>query len=270
MSLGIVIKAPEGLVLAAESRVTLTATPPAGPPVNVGYDNATKLLSFSSPHDGIGVVTYGAAAIGLRTAHSFIPELEAALQKEKLSVTDFARALSDFYMQQWNAVMPADYAGPSMTFVVSGYDDGEPYGTVCVLDIPANPQPREQHPGAEFGITWGGQRDVVDRLIQGFDARLPDVVAESLSLEQAQTDALRQALQQFQMAIPLPAMPLQDCVDLAIFFIRTTIDAQALTVGIRGCGGPIDVAIIRRREGMTFVQQKRISGEFGAGTWMQG
>jgi hypothetical protein len=63
------------------------------------------------------------------------------------------------------------------------------------------------------------------------------------------------------MNIPLEAMPLQDCVDLAIFFIRTTIDAQKLTVGIRGCGGPIDVATITRREGLKFIPQKKVYGE---------
>jgi hypothetical protein len=56
-------------------------------------------------------------------------------------------------------------------------------------------------------------------------------------------------------------MPLQDCVDVAIFFIRTTISAQKLTVGLRGVGGPIDVAIITQKDGLQFVQQKKIHGE---------
>lgn len=63
------------------------------------------------------------------------------------------------------------------------------------------------------------------------------------------------------MPIPLQAMPLQDCVDLAIFFIRTTAEAQRLTFGIRGVGGPIDVATITRREGLRFVQRKKVVGE---------
>jgi len=63
------------------------------------------------------------------------------------------------------------------------------------------------------------------------------------------------------MQIPLLAMPLQDCVDLALFFIQTTIAAQRLTVGLRGCGGPIDVATITRREGVHYIQKKQIVGE---------
>jgi len=60
MSLGIVIKVPEGLVLAAESRVTLGAqlnTPRGTQQIPVFFDNAMKLLSFSEPNISIGVVT---------------------------------------------------------------------------------------------------------------------------------------------------------------------------------------------------------------------
>lgn len=83
MSLGVVIKGPEGVVLSSGSRVTLTATREDSPPIPVNFDNATKLLSFSEPHTFLGTVTYGTAVIGLRTSHSFIPEFEIALEGKK-------------------------------------------------------------------------------------------------------------------------------------------------------------------------------------------
>jgi hypothetical protein len=265
MSLGIVIKGPEGLVLAAESRVTIGAQLPEGQQVHVNFDNATKLLSFGRPNESVGAVTYGLAAIGLRTAHSFVPEFEASLPKERLTVQDFAKHLSNFFAGQWNTAMPQDYSGPNMTFVVGGFDEGAPYGSVFLFEIPKNPDPVEQQPGpGQFGITWGGQREFVDRLIQGFDHRLPDIVASALHLDAEQRQSLKQPLEALQMRIPLPAMPLQDCVDLAIFFIRTTITALKLTVGVRGCGGPIDVATITEREGLRFVQRKEIVGEIAS------
>jgi len=263
MSLGIVIKGPEGIVLAAESRVTLTATPLGAPPIHISYDNAAKLLSFSPPNASIGAVTYGQAAIGLRTAHSFAPEFEGSLPSARLTVHDFASRLSAFFLSQWQASVPAEYGGPNMTFVVAGFNQDEPYGRVYLIDIPRSPAPLEQTTSPDFGITWGGQREFVDRLIQGYDFRLPDVATATLQLTPDRRQALLAALQPLQMALPLQAMPLQDCVDLALFFIRTTISAQRLTVGIRGCGGPIDVATITRREGLRFVQRKEIIGEYG-------
>ena len=74
MSLGVVIKGTEGLVLAADSRVTLEAQRLGRASFPVNFDNASKLLSFSKPHNFVGAVTYGLAVIGKRTAHSFIPE----------------------------------------------------------------------------------------------------------------------------------------------------------------------------------------------------
>lgn len=266
MSLGIVIKGPEGLVLAAESRVTLTAQLPQGQSLHVNFDHATKLLAFASPHNYVGSVTYGQAAIGqqaLRTAASYIPEFEASLPQNHLPVVDFAQHLSDFFLQQWQANMPANYSGSDMTFVVGGFDDGAAYGRVFQFGIPSASTPVEMNPDPEFGITWGGQHEIMSRLLTGYDPSLPGKVAQALNLQPAQIATLQQVLNGLQLPIPVTVLALQDCVDLAIFCGRTTIAAQKLIVTIRGVGGPIDVATITRQNGLTFVQREQIVGEPG-------
>ena len=266
MSLGIVVKGPEGLVLAAESRVTITVSPTVPTPqaqvIPVNFDNAVKLLSFSEPNTAVGAVTYGQGAIGMRTAYSFIPEFEEELPQDRLSIKDFSAHLSKFFADQWRMTAQTNYQGPDMMFVVAGFDIGEPYGRVYKFGIPSSPTPIEQQPSLQdFGITWGGTQTFVDRLMQGFDSQLLGTITTALKLQPEQVQPLAQALQQLQMPIPLQAMALQDCVDLAIFFIRTTIAAQRLTLGLRDCGGPIDVATITRREGLQFVQRKQLVGE---------
>lgn len=92
MSLAVVVKGTEGLVLAADTRITVTAQRKDNPaPIIVNYDNATKLLNFSTPHNWVGAVTYGESLIGTRTAHSFVPELEPKLCGERHTVLDYAR-----------------------------------------------------------------------------------------------------------------------------------------------------------------------------------
>jgi hypothetical protein len=261
MSLGIVIKSPEGIVLAAESRVTLTINGAQGQPSHfVNYDNATKLFSFCSPHNHVGVVTYGLAAIGQRTAHSFVPEFESTLPAERLNVFNLAQRISQFYMDQWRLVMPANYNGPNMTFLVAGFNEGEPYGRVYTMDLPRNTEPTEQQANInEFGISWGGQREIVDRLMQGFDERLIPLIAREFSFNPEQQQHLKTILiQNLQLPLPLNVMALQDCVNLALLFLRTTIEAQELTVGVRGCGGPIELAIIKRQEAFTYIKHKSI------------
>ncbi len=265
MSLGVVIKGPEGIVLAADSRVTLEAQKKDSRPIPVNYDNATKLLSFSKPHNYVGVVTYGQAVIGLRTAHSFVPEFEQTVLEgqERLKINEYATKLSRFFMDRWEETVKGDYPGPNMTFVVGGYDIGEAYGRVLRFEIPGQPEPKPEAAMEKgFGMTWGGQLEVASRLIHGFDPVLMNIVAEKVNLNEEQAKQLHQELiSNLQYPIPYQVLPLQDCVDLAIFLVRTTMSAQQLAIAVRGVGGPIDVAIITRTKGLEYVQQKEIHGE---------
>lgn len=283
MSLGIAFKGPEGLVLAADSRVTLLAQIQGGlvPPgtqvvMPATFDNATKLLSVPSQKH-VAAITYGAGAIGLqapRTAASFMPEFDFNLTQEtksRLTVEDFAKELSAFFAAQWTtAGMPAAGTAAAqnqdMVFIVAGYDDEKaPYGRIYEVKIPSSPTPIELLSGGQFGAAWGGQRELTDRLLQGFDPQLPMLVQQHLNVpvadQQAAAAALSAALST-KLTIPIPwqFLPLQDCVDLSIFLLRTTITLQKWTVGIRGVGGAIDLATITRT-GFSPIQQKRISGE---------
>ena len=268
MSLGIAFKGPEGIVLAADSRVTLTAEMQRGEEKMVfpaTFDNATKLLHITG-QDYIGVVTYGLGAIGQqesRTAHSFLPELEGEFVKgavPRLSVREFAERFSEFFMRQWINKMPKDYSGPDMVFLVGGFDQDAIYGRVYKIEIPRNPAPEEQTPN-QFGVIWGGQLEYTTRLIKGFDPQLPSIAQGFLKLTDEQKTALQQHLEGILSApIPYPFLPLQDCVDLSVFLIRTTMDIQTWIVGVRGVGGAIDVATITRTEGFKPVQQKAIVG----------
>ena len=230
------------------------------------YDNATKLLQLSGIRN-VGVVTYGIGAIGQkepRTAHSFLPELEEELSKEEigqLSVEDFAKRFSDFFMAQWKAKMPAEYSGPDMVFLIGGFDEGAAYGKVYKVAIPSNPTPEEQSAN-QFGVTWGGQLEYTNRLIKGFDPQLPVIAKTFLNLTDEQQVALEKHLEGALSAkIPYPFLPLQDCVNLSIFLIRTTMELQNWIVGVRGVGGAIDVATITRTDGFTPVQRKIIIGQ---------
>jgi len=149
-----------------------------------------------------------------------------------------------------------------MVFLVGGYDEGAAYGRVFEVAIPRAAEPVEKNAGEQFGITWGGQQEYVNRLIHGFDSKLLALLQEDPGLDEDVVGRVQAKLAQLSMPIPLLAMPLQDVVDLAIFFVRTTITAQTLSFGLRGCGGPIDVATVTR-SGLSFIQRKQIQGESG-------
>jgi hypothetical protein len=264
LSLGIAFKGPEGIVLAADSRVTLTG-PATGSNLllQAHYDSATKLLK-AKEHDNVGAVTYGLGALGgrqPRTAHSYLPEFETELASERrLSVEEFATRLGDFFGRQWSAAdTPAE--AEAMVFLVGGFDEGDAYGRVFEVSIPNSPAPVEKSVD-DFGITFGGQHEIAGRLLGGYDPRLEALMTENVHLNAAQTTNFRQnVLPNLAMPIPYQFLPLQDCVDLAIFLIKTTSTLQRWTTGVRGVGGAIDVATITRTDGYSAVQEKRIVGD---------
>lgn len=264
MSLGVVVKGPEGLVLATDTRVTLTAQRTGAPaPLIVNYDSATKILNFGKPHSWIGAVTYGDALIGTRTAHSFVPELELELCEKRYTVLEYAQHLSGFFMKRWqDGGLPSNVPpGRGMSFIVGGYDQELPYGAVFLFNIPQAPDPEPRNED-EFGMTWGGQLEIVNRIIHGYDPALLPLLCDRLKVAESDMRALEDVIRpRFEYTVPYEVLPLQDCVDLAIFLVRTTINAQNLSVGVRGVGGTIEVATITRMDGLKWIQRKEIHGE---------
>ncbi len=271
MSLAIAFKGPEGIVLAADSRVTLNAVV-IGPNqqqaiLPATFDNASKLLHLpSQPH--IGAITYGLGALGtqhdVRTAHSLLPEFAAELETQlrehgsedddtdqpKISVREFAVRLGDFYKKQYDERMAGTAAGPDMTFLVGGFDTGEAYGRLYEVGVPSSPVPKEWHAGSSFGAVWGGQHDIVDRVLNGFDQNLLMALKAHLELTDDQMQGLIKYLgPRTGIKIPYQFLALQDCIDLLTLMIRTTIDLQNWIVDVRGVGGAIDVATITRTDG---------------------
>jgi hypothetical protein len=263
MSLAVVIKGPEGLVLAADSRVTLLGKR-GNQAFAVNYDNATKLLTFEG-QTHIAAVTYGAAVIGARTAHSFIPEFEVRENlKQRLNVEEFCRELRSFFKERWDSAVTGagPYVGPEMTFVVAGYDEGDAYGKVFVFGVPRTEiQPRNAD---NFGMTWGGQLELASRMIHGFDPALPGIIERILGLtENEQKVKLQEALKQLEFPIPYQVLPLQDSINLAISMLRSTITFQSLGAGVRSVGGPLEVAVVTRVKGVQYIQKKELRGEQG-------
>jgi hypothetical protein len=267
MSLGIVFKGPEGIVLAADSRVTLMAQVPGGPLLPSTFDNTTKLLRING-QDYVGVVTYGLGAIGQnnpRTAHSYIPEFEASIKKSRLKVGKVAKRLGKFFMQRWKdqgMPKPEEWSGqPDMVFLLGGYDKGEAYGRVYEVGIPSRPNPKEWHT-SDFGPVWGGQQEFVGRLIHGYDPQLIPVVQKCLGLSEEQVGLLRKELSNIEAKIPYQFLPLQDCINLSTLLVRTTIEMQSFYVGLRGVGGNIDVAAITKTGGFQPIKEKDVAKLF--------
>ena len=255
MSLGVAIAGPEGVVIASDTRVTLTAQPdPNRSPISVNYDNSHKLLTFGEIHNHVAAAVQGQATINGRTIHGWMPEFLHELPAGPLPVGEYAVLLQNFFL---NRAAGTPDANRVVEFIVGGVSPGDRYGEI---HRSTNMAGSAYSAVRDFGMSWGGQTNIVSRLVNGYDPAMPNAIANEfpdLKLEE-----VMKTLGQFKsISFPWESLPLQDCVDLATFFIRTTMAAQRLSVGLRGVGGMVEIVVITPADGLQWLQRLELRGD---------
>jgi proteasome subunit B (beta)-like protein len=266
MTIVVGVAAPDGLILAGDSRTTLTD----GSRHRIVSDNAQKVFPIC---DTIGVATYGQSGIGAQTIAGLMDEFVAHLGADaSRDGESIAKELGAFFDARFRAATPEEIVrqweesgGFPLGFLVAGYDqDG--IGRVREVSIPgpAVGVVQPEITTTTLGVAWRGQTDVVRRLVLGFDwdlfaaggHKLPDECVEPVKNLQ------------YQLLYPIT---MQDAVDFSTFLIRTTIDMQRFSDGtlgnpgdLPGCGGPLRVLAITR-EGTRWVAQQELSAATASG-----
>lgn len=250
MSIVVAVKGPSGLALAADSRRTVfVGSDPQqseGPWHYLTWDGDEKVFGFSPPHSHIGLLLYGVMRQAFEPTSLLVAEVESRLPERRLSVLEYAR-----HGREVLAARAARADGSLLPFqmhaIVAGYDE-DGTARVYTVEFPGDGAPVEQHTGG-LGITYGGMRELIDRLLAGYDSALLEAGA---ALDSAKDlDALH-------LPIALSTMSIKDSVELAMFLVRTTIEGTRFLgpYGLQGVGGPIDAATITPEEGFRFAALK--------------
>lgn len=238
MSLVITLYVREGIVMAADSRLSLTVTSASalGQPVQqlgVGQSDAAAKL-FLAPGN-IGISTYGAADIAGVPISGYIESfIESSLSSSSVAVDQVPSLLLAHFQ-----AMPIV---PATQFHVAGYkaSNGQLDQHVWQVNIQAGSVTQLNPPGQQ-GATWGGEADILARLIQ--------------QLGTLDANGNFQGLPTFK--IPWQFFTLQDAIDFSVYAIRTTIDTLRFQPRAKTVGGPIDVLVIKPTEAV-WVQRKSL------------
>lgn len=261
MTLIVTCKGPEGLALAADSRATAMVTMDSGQQNVLYMDTATKLFSLTGqPY--VGLLAWGEYFFGNgQSISGCIPDLEAKLAERsggrRLTVAEVTGEVSAFFAEQWRTHAQPAGNGP-MWFQVAGFDEGDTQGKRYQVGIPDQPTPEQF--ADNVGITWGGQSELVARLMNGVDPAAPEIAKSELTLSDDQVGRVDSRWHN-ELALRLrpDGLPLQSCVDLAVYLVTMTIAALSFTYGrIQGVGGPVDVATITQANGFQWVGRKQI------------
>ena len=233
MSLVVTVYVPSGIVMAADSRMTVLRSEEReedGQKVRMQQqivlsDNAYKVVALSTI--GAGISVYDAGVINNQPVDSHVHRFEEeAITPEDDVVSCSEKFLSFFQANYPNVPVGFHVAGyrlekrASVPFVLVGHTTKQE----GVRRVNVNDQGKVQ-----YGILRSGDIQVVNRLIE-------------------------------KTQLPLfAAMPLQDAVDYAVHLIRTTIDTMRFEPRFPGVGGAIDVLAVTPTE-MRWVQRKELRG----------
>ncbi len=239
MSLVIATFVPEGIVMASDSRQSLTiqGTDPTGKSFNletINSDSVTK--TFLLDQQKVGISNHGQDLLGGVPTASHIKKFsEESLAKED-TVDIVAQKLLDYFTQH--------FPGVDAGFHVAGYkqEGKQMIPHVYSMSVANKSSERKNikaDGSASFGATWSGQIDVLTGIIQ--PSLLPGPNGSVQAVQKA--------------PIIWDAMALQDAIDFSVYAIRTTIDTIRFQARPKNVGGPIDVLVITH-EKASWIQKK--------------
>lgn len=238
MSFIITIHTYEGVVMAADSRLTLnTKVPVAGGTrdLSIQFSNATRKL-FSTRR-GVGISTCGDAGIKGNPIAGYL--MQFALEHPTDEPEQLARKLTPF-LKVLNPSLDA-------TFHVSGYDNAGVQYVARVFTFDGSVRPIDT---SIQGVIWNGELDVMQRLLnEVWEADASGMPAGKLP----------------RYTIPWNYFSLQDAVDFAKFAMETTIGAIRFQDRPKTVGGPVDVLVLKRNGG-EWIQRKSLGYRSGRTT----
>jgi hypothetical protein len=249
MSFVITVYVPEAIVMASDSRqsITITGQTPDGrkmPPVETVASDFTY-KTFLLKKQRVGISVYGNSLLGKVQMESHIKRLE----EEKLSEGDSVDKVVDKLTSYFKERFPdADTA-----FHIAGFKKEKgasiPHVYAChvgkkeINRVNFNPSVNQ----VMYGCSWGGQSDIISTILKPYQILGPD-----------------------NKPIPAPRFPIiydsmnvQDAVDFAVYGVRTTIDTMKFQARVKNVGGSIDVLLLMPEE-EKWIQKKELHAGISA------
>jgi hypothetical protein len=278
MSIAVLIGVHDGLVLAADSASTLmiSTAPDVAGVANV-YDNANKIFNLYKGKP-IGCIAYGAGSIGSSSVATLIKDLRVRLRDpdsakalgfdpEKFTMEQVAKIVADFLGKECSQQNPAAQINLNIGLLVGGYSSEASLGERWGIEIQAGKakDPQLLQSPDEAGISWGGQGEVIHRIVLGFSPGLFEVLASVAGPTPSSPPPTAGQLQQqlnplllgrLQVGLAFAPMPIQDAIELGRFLVHATVMFSRFSPGPQVVGGPIEIATITKHEGFKWISRK--------------
>lgn len=283
MSIVVCCNLPDGIILGADSAVTIGRSVPQQDgslrhEVIKVFTGGEKIypLGREMPKNRFAIASYGLAALEQRTIQSWVREFSSTLgagmpqqADGKSAVYGVAKKAREWFRGKYDdLVLPAlakerklplegipPEQQPSLGLVVAGYDvlGSERRGEVWQVQVPevgGEPGPWQRRGLRNFGVDWFGITPPITRLILGFDPGLVDAMIDYFvkrhgvqMSEQAQGE-VRKILGGAEYRIPYGQMPLEEGIRHVESLLDVVIEVAAFAPGPQVCDRPTRIAVL--------------------------
>jgi hypothetical protein len=152
-------------------------------------------------------------------------------------------------------------------FLIGGYSKPGDLGEAWSVEIQkgiAQP-PKQLRKPEEPGISWGGQTEVLQRMIIGVSPAIFNLLAEVAEPKQNPAEIAAKLMPLISARLQAPVvfapMPIQDAIDVARFFVHAAIMFSRFSPGPNIVGGPIEIAAITKHENFKWISRKHYYDE---------
>ncbi|OPH47723.1 hypothetical protein BC351_11085 [Paenibacillus ferrarius] len=270
MTIAISLKVNDGLVLAADSASSILIRDNQGHSgvINV-YDNANKVFNIHKELP-IGAITWGCGSIGVSSISTLVKDFrdqitnhtEHLLNTASYTMQEVAEKFYEFiYTERYQVEFASwqPFQRPSLGFILGGYSSGATLAEIWRIDIlegGISSGPYLVRNQDDCGVDWQGAPEAIARLIKGYSQMLPQLLLASGLTDQQVANIIPILDQNLQSPLILPAMPIQDLIDIADFLADLTKKYVKFTPGPPTVGGPVDIAVITKYEGFKWIKRK--------------
>ncbi|MCB4823593.1 hypothetical protein [Roseicella aerolata] len=259
MTIIVSVKINDGVVMAADSAGTMGS--------GQVYAHANKITNLCEGLP-IGAMSTGAGGIGNESIETLLKDLRRRfaghdpahrdwrLDPERYTMEQVAGRLRAFLFEEKAAPCPEP---TNLQLRLCGYSAGRPLAEVWEVSMTgqACPPPRRIMEETSFGVLWDGQYEALNRLILGLGFDIGDALVKHGMPPQEAGRLQQELVRDLYATLSVPAMPIQDAIELARFLVETTIGFVRFAVFLpKSVGGAVEIAAITKHEGFRWVQRK--------------
>jgi hypothetical protein len=237
------------------------------------YENANKIFNLYKGRP-LGCITFGSGSIGNASISTLLKDLRVKLTGHDLgfdpdhyTIKQVAEILANFLADECSKVPdPAMRRSVNMGFLLGGYSSGEPLGESWLIEMVNGVAggPIELRKKDDSGISWGGQGEILNRIVMGYSPSLFQVLAQtgrgtqggSMTADQLAKTLGPVLAVSLQAPIVFAPMPIQDAIDLARFLVHSAVMFSRFTPGPQMVGGMVEIAAITKHEGFKWISRK--------------